>query len=128
MKKALVVLLALMFIGSLSFAQMQAADTTKQAPAAEAKKSMTEEAKTFIGKIVSVTVADPAKGIAKGGVTVVDDMGKTATFTVDSTAKVIDTTLNVVTLNQLKEGQKVTVEHSKTKEGQEEAEAIKVVQ
>ena len=112
MKKIALILLALVFISSVSFAQTATGE----------KKTAGEELKTAVGNVVSVTVAEPTKGIAEGAVTIADNMGKTATFTVKSTAKILDAALNVVTLNQLKKGEKVEVKHSKT-----EAKSINVV-
>jgi len=134
MKKTLVILIALVFTCAPSFAQTQAdtaaqepAAENVQAPAVESAQTMPEQITTFIGKVVTVTVADPANGISESGLTVADDMGKTATYTVNESAKVIDAALNAVTLNQLKEGEKVSIESSKTAEGKEEASTIKVL-
>ncbi len=113
MKKIVIVLLALTVISSISFAQT----TTVE------KKSVAEGTKTVIGKVVSVTLADPAKGVVSEAITVADDAGKTTTFAVKSTVKILDSTLNAITLNQLKAGDKVEVKHSKTNE----AKSISVV-
>ncbi|MDD5680980.1 MAG: hypothetical protein PHI59_07045 [Candidatus Omnitrophica bacterium] len=113
MKKTAVVLLALMLMGYVSFAQA----------AAEGAKSVAEQAGTVVGKIVSVTLIDPAKGITSGAVTIADDMGKTTTYTVDSTAKIVGDTLDAITLNQLKIGEKIQINESEASK----AESIKVI-
>ncbi|MCX5666899.1 MAG: hypothetical protein NTY34_01095 [Candidatus Omnitrophica bacterium] len=69
--------------------------------------------------MVSVTVADPANGIASGTVSVIDAAGKTTNYTVGSVAKVLDTALNAITLNQLKVGDKIKVKGKKTAAGEE---------
>lgn len=112
MKKIVMVVLALAFISSIAFAQT----------ATEPAKTPAQKASDFVGKVVSVTVAEPAKGITAGTVTVVDETGKASTFTVKATAKIIGHTMDVITLNKLKIGDKIKVEQA---EG--EAQSIKVV-
>lgn len=124
MKKLLLVLLALMLVSSVSFAQ----GGTKEAPspAKEVAKGI-ENVGEFVGKVVSVTVADPAKGISEGTIKVADQMGNPVSYTVNSAATIVDASLNAVTLNQLKEGSMVKIKAEKTKEGKEEAKAITVM-
>ncbi len=110
MKKLLLAFVAVLLAGSVCFAQEEAA-----------KKGA--EPMTTIGKVVSVTVVDPAKGITSAVVDVADDMGKTTKFTVDSSVKVVGKTLDAITLDQLKIGDKIEVKHS-----QDKAEAIKVAE
>lgn len=88
----------------------------------EASKAAVEKGGEFVGKVVNVTVTEPAKGIGAGTVTVADGVGKTTTFTVNGTAKILAGTMDVLTLNQLKIGDKVNVTE---KDG--EAQSIKVV-
>ena len=113
MKKIVIVLLAIAFIGSAVFAE-----TTTQE-----KKSAAEKATTVVGKVVDVTVAEPAKGITAGAITVADDVGKTTTYTVYSTAKILGTSLDVITLNQLKIGDKIKIKPTEDNE----AKSIKIV-
>ena len=113
MKKIAVVLLVLIVMGSVSFAQA----------AAEGEKSVAEKAQTVVGKILSVTLIDPAKGITSGAVTVANDMGEVATYTVESTAKILGDTLDVITLDQLKVGEKIQIDKSEANE----AKSIKVI-
>lgn len=120
MKKIAMVLIGIMFISSMCYAHEEGATVTSQVTAAVKK------AGTAVGKVVSVTVADPAQGIMKGGVEIVDDMGKTVNYTADSTTKVVDGALNVVTLGQLKKDEAVKVEYTETEEGAK-AESISVV-
>ncbi len=88
----------------------------------EASKAAVAKGGEFVGKVVNVTVAEPAKGIAEGSVTVVNEVGKTTKFTVKGTAKILAETMDVLTLNQLKIGDKIGVTE---KDG--EAQTIKVV-
>ncbi|MCX5678958.1 MAG: hypothetical protein NTY76_07650 [Candidatus Omnitrophica bacterium] len=113
MKKIAIVLLALAFVSPAIFAQT----------ATPEKKSVAEKASTVVGKIVDVTVADPAKGVTAGVITVADETGKTTTFTVKATAKILAHTLDVITLNKLKVGDKVKIETSSANDAQ----SIKVV-
>ena len=112
MKKIVIVLLAVAFIGSAVFA----ATTQEKKPAAE-------KATTVVGKIVDVTVAEPAKGITAGAVTVADETGKTTTFTVKAGAKILAHTMDVITLNKLQIGEKVKIKAS----AENEAQSIKVI-
>ena len=118
MKKMFGILIALAFVGSICFAQ-EAAKTW----APIKSSSVASAIKTIVGKVVSVTVADPAKGIVNGTVSIVDEAGKTANYTVGSAAKVLDATFNAIPLNQLKVGDKVKVKGKKTTAG-EEAQSI----
>ncbi len=124
MKKLLLVVLALMLVSSVSFAQ----DANKEAPspAKEIAKGVGSIGE-FIGKVVSVTVADPAKGVRDGMVKVADSMGNPISYTVNSAATIVDASFNAITLNQLKEGSMIKVKTEKTKEGKEEAKSINVM-
>ncbi len=123
MKKLLLVALALVLVASFSFAQEAKKLPTPVKEVAKGVESLGE----FVGKVVSVTVAEPAKGITDGTVKVSDDMGNPVSFTVKSTATVVDASLNVITLNQLKEGEKVKIQATTTKEGAKEAKSINVM-
>ena len=118
MKKSVLILIAVAFMAGIAFAQ----EAEKPVPPANA---MIKESKATVGKVVNVTVAEPAKGIANGTVTVMDDTGKAVNFTVTQSTKILGTALDVITLNQLKIGEKIKI---KSKEGSQEASAIKVVQ
>lgn len=113
--KYAVVVLAVVAISSTAYAMCGGCpgDTAKEA---------VEKTGEFVGKVVEVTVADPAKGIADGTVTVADDLGKTSKFTVKGTAKILAHTMDVLTLNQVKIGDKISVT-----EADGEAQTIKVV-
>ncbi len=115
MKKMFGILVVLTFVGSTCFAQ----EAAKTLPTPIKSSSVAAETKTIVGKVVSVTVADPAKGITNGTVSIVDAAGKTTNYTVGSVAKVLNTTFNAITLNQLKEGDKVKVKGKKTTTGEE---------
>ena len=113
MKKTVIILLALAFIGSISYAQTAVTE----------KPTAAQQAKVFVGKVVNVTIADPAKGIAEGAVTVADETGKATTFTVKSTAKILGHAMDVITLDKLKIGDKIKIKEA----GANEARSIKVV-
>ena len=124
MKKLFLVVLALMLVSSVSFAQ--GASKEAPSPAKEIAKGV-ESLGDFVGKVVSVTVADPAKGVRNGTIKVADDMGNPVSYTVNSAATIVDASFNAITLNQLKEGSMVKVKAEKTKDGKEEAKAISVM-
>ncbi|MDD5174091.1 MAG: hypothetical protein WC419_06370 [Candidatus Omnitrophota bacterium] len=124
MKKLLLVVLALMLVSSVSFAQ--SADKKAPSPAKEIAKGI-ENVGEFVGKVVSVTVADPAKGVREGTIKVADSMGNPVSYTVNSAATIVDASFNAITLNQLKEGSMVKVKAEKAKNGKEEAKAISVM-
>ena len=122
MKKLLLVAIALMLVSGVCFAQV-----TEKTP--EPVKSVAKGVQAvgeFVGKVVSVTVAEPTKGVTDNTVKVTDEMGNPISFTVSSAAKITDASLNAITLGQLKAGEKVKVKATKTKEGKEEAKSITV--
>ena len=81
------------------------------------------DTKTAVGTLANVTLAEPAKGIANSTITITDNTGKAMNYTVTQSTKILGATLDVLTLNQLKIGEKIKI---KTKEGSEEASAIKI--
>ena len=119
------VVFALMFAASACFAQGQASE--KAAGPVKAAEKGVQSVGEFVGKVVSVTVAEPAKGITESTVKVSDEMGNPVSYTVNSAATIVDASLNAITLNQLKEGSMVKVKATKTKEGKEEAKSISVM-
>lgn len=122
MKKLLLVAVALMLVSSVCFAQTSEKMVSPVKETVEGVEAITE----FVGKVVSVTVAEPAKGVTESTVKVSDDMGNPVSFTVSSAATIVDASLNAITLNQLKEGEKVKVKATKTKEGKGQAKSIAV--
>jgi len=112
MKKLMIILPALVFISSLAFAE-----------GGNEMKTLAERTKTIIGKVVNVTVAEPAKGINKGAITIADDTGKATTYTVSSTAKILGTALDVITLDKLQIGEKIKIKGTEANE----AKSVKVI-
>ena len=122
MKKLLLAAVALMLVSGACFAQ----SSSKMSEPARSVAKGVETVSEFVGKVVSVTVAEPAKGVTDNMVKISDQMGNPISFTVSSATKITDASLNVITLNQLKEGEKVKINAAKTKEGKEEARTITV--
>jgi hypothetical protein len=122
MKKLLLVVTALMLCACISYAK----DSSNTGEPVKSVAEGVGAVGVFVGKVVSVTLAEPAKGVTDNTVKVSDEMGNPVSFTVNSAATITDASLNVITLNQLKEGEKVKVKAAKTKEGKEEAKAIAV--
>jgi len=121
MKKLALVLIAIVFVAGVAFAEQvppanKIVDETKQ---------VVSDTKAAVGTLTNVTLAEPAKGIANSTITVTDETGKAMEYTVTQSTKILGATLDVVTLNQLKIGEKIKI---KTKEGTKEAAAIKVAE
>ncbi len=118
MKKILIAVLVLVCAASICYA------ATSDAPKAnEPVGAAIESTGVFVGKIVGVvtTGSDSATGPA---ITVANDAGKVVTFPVDPTVQIVDAAVNAVTLNQLKTGEKVSVQYSKDSSGNSKAKAI----
>ena len=119
MKKIFITLAILAFMSSWCFAQ-QPAKQVKAAPKAVI------ETKTMSGKVESTILADPVKG-TKSEIVVVDDSGKSSTFTVKSTATIYDADWKATTLDKINKDERVKVRYSVTKEGVNEAESISLM-
>jgi len=123
---------SLLMSGSLCFAQeaekpANPSITVRAASrATKATVSKATEAKTLVGKIAAVTLADPAKGI-KPEIVVKDKRDKAITLLITSTTSIYDGSWNAVTLENLKVDSKARVKYSKTKEGAYEALAINLI-
>ncbi|MDD5436659.1 MAG: hypothetical protein PHX20_03855 [Candidatus Omnitrophica bacterium] len=113
MKKLALAVIAIAFVAGVAFAQ-------EQAPA----NKMVKDTKAAVGTLTKVTLAEPAKGVAKSTITVTDETGKAMNYTVTQSTKIIGATLDVLTLNQLKIGEKIAIKHN----GGKEASDIKVVE
>jgi len=111
MKKILVLTVALTLAASSAYA-------AEEIKAEEPVGAVLEATTTYAGRVISVITGQEEEETVKGTITVADDTGKAAVFPVDPAVKIVDSTLNALTLNQLKEGDKVTVEY--TKEGDKE--------
>lgn len=123
---------SLLVSGSLCFAQeaeKPANPSTTLRAASKATKSTVSkatEAKTLVGKIAAVTLADPAKGI-KPEIVVKGKSNKAITLLITSTTSIYDVGWNAVTLENLKVDSKARVKYSTTKEGTYEALAINLI-
>ena len=125
MKKIALILIAIVFVAGMAFAQDQVPPANKMVNETKATvNKVAADTKTAIGTLTNVTLAEPAKGIANSTITVTDNTGKAMNYTVTQSTKILGAALDVVTLNQLKIGEKIKI---KTKEGSGEATAIKVV-
>ena len=122
MKKLLLVIAVV----ALMAASVYAADNDKTAT--EPLGALVEASGVFVGTVTSIAVDTLTVGQAKGTVTVADESGKTRIFPVDDTVKIVDATVNVITLNQLKKGEKVEVQYTKAPNGAEKVSSVKVVQ
>ena len=125
MKKVALVLIAIVFVAGMAFAQDNVPPANKIVNTTTTTTTkVVSETKTAVGTLANVTLAEPAKGIANNTITVTDASGKAMMYTVTQSTKILGAALDVVTLNQLKIGDKIKI---KTKEGSDEATAIKVI-
>ena len=123
MKKIALVVIAIAFIAGVAFAEEAPVNKMMTDSKATATK-VASDTKTAVGTLANVTLAEPAKGVVNSTITVTDATGKATLYTITQSTKIIGATLDVLTLNQLKIGEKIKI---KTKEGSDEASAIKVV-
>ena len=125
MKKVALVLIAIVFVAGMAFAQDSTAPVNKMVTSTTTTTTkVASDTKTAVGTLANVTLAEPAKGVANGTVTVTDATGKATLYTITQSTKILGATLDGLTLNQLKIGEKIKI---KTKEGSDEAFAIKVI-
>ncbi|MDO8525617.1 MAG: hypothetical protein Q7S07_03925 [Candidatus Omnitrophota bacterium] len=121
MKKMALVLIAIAFAAGAAFAQDQVPQANK---IVNETNKIASDTKAAVVTLANVTLAEPAKGIANGTITVTDETGKAMNYTVTQSTKILGATLDVLTLNQLKIGEKIKI---KSKEGSQEASAIKII-
>jgi hypothetical protein len=122
MKKILLVTAVII----LTAVSAHAADDNKTAT--EPLGALVEAGGVFIGTVSEVAVNIATAGQAGGAITVADEIGKTKIFPIDDTVRIVDAAVNVITLNQLKKGEKVEVQYSKAPNGAEKVSSVKVVQ
>ena len=125
MKKIALILVAVAFVAGVAFAQDQTPPANKMITETKAVATkVASDTKAAVGTLTNVTLAEPAKGIANSTITVTDETGKAMNYTITQSTKILGATLDVITLNQLKIGEKIKI---KSKNGSEEASAIKVI-
>ena len=105
MKKIVLALLAVVFVASICYAE--ASGKSHHVPkATEPIGAVIETGGVFIGTIVGA--AEQAT-TGKKEITVKSDTGETRIFPFDETVQFVDKTFHILTFNQLKAGEKVTV-------------------
>lgn len=109
-------------VGSICLAQ----DPAAQHKAAGTTSASAETTKKITGKVSSVTLADPAKGV-KSEIVIVDEAGKSTTILVKSTTTIYDANMQAITLDKVIKDQEVKVKYSTTKDGVDEASSIHLV-
>ena len=125
MKKVALVLIAVVFVAGMAFAQDNVPPANKIINTTTTTTTkVVADTKTAVGTLTNVTLAEPAKGIANSTITVTDATGKAMNYTIVQSTKILGASLDVLTLNQLKIGEKIKI---KTKEGSDEASAVKVI-
>ena len=118
-----------MLITSFCFAQQATKPATPSVkpttPSVPSTPAKLVEIKSVTGKIQSATLADPAKG-TKSEIIIADDSGQKYTFLVKSTTTIYDADWKAITLDKIKQDDKVGVTYSTTKEGVNEATSIRI--
>lgn len=99
MKKIILLTLALSFAASFSFAQMPG-----------------ENYKQITGKVKTLTIGKPSKGI-KSQIVVVDDKAGEMKLVVDSEATFWDSQFYAITLDEIKVNDRINIRYNKTDEG-----------
>ena len=125
MKTLLLSLLICAFASTLCFAQPAAPATKAPVPPVSAMKTTTS--KVFVGKVESVSVADAAKG-TKSEIVVLNEAGKKMTFLVKATTTFYEAAGVASTLDKVKAGEKVKIKFETSKEGVDEAKAVRLFQ
>lgn len=120
MKKILLAVLTITFVGSLCFAQEASAPVAKPVPAPV-------ENKVFTGKVISVSIGDVAKG-AKSEIVVLNDKEQKLSFRVKSDTPITAKDGKALTLSDIMKDNKVTIEYTVGKMGNHKAQSIKLVE
>lgn len=129
MKRILGILCACIFSTGLCYAQTPAASSTMpKAPAAVPASKAVETPKTpavkvLMGKVESVSMADPAKG-TKSEIVIMDENAKKSTVLVKSSTTLYDEAWKPMTLDKIKAGDKIKIKYEITPEGMEEAVSV----
>jgi len=105
MRQIFLISLIIMSSASLCFAQMPMAVKPSVTP------TNTVEAKSVSGKVESVVIADPVKGM-KSRINIVGDSGNKTGLTVSATTKIYDSEMKAITLADIKKDQSVTVKYA----------------
>lgn len=116
MKKILIAIFVFVLVASFSYAAE--GDKTK---ATEPAGAVVETGGVIVGKVTNVIEKSLGGGKTSNSLILADDSGRTKIIPLDPTVKFLDTTVDILTLHQLK-GKTVSVEVAK-----EKATSVKVV-
>lgn len=121
-------LLAAIFAIALAASLCHAALSDQPKPkATEPVGAVLETTGVIIGKVTTVIEESLGGGKKKGTLIMADDEGRTKVIPLDNSVEVLDKTFHGITLNQLKKGEKVSVEYTKDKSGAQKAKKVTVV-
>jgi len=120
MKKIILVLFAVTFVSSLCFAQQSSVPVSKAA-------TKPVEIKTFTGKVVAVSLANPAKG-TNSKLEVVNEAGQKLSFVIRVNTTITAKDGRILSLSEIKNGDKASLEYYTTKKGINRAKSIKMVE
>jgi len=137
MKKTLFTLIMATFISSLCFAQQEsvsAKDSQKPAGAATAVVAATTVSapapvltKTIIGEVDAVSTGDVTKG-TKPEILVISEDGQKLSLFVKAGTPIVAKDAKIITLKEIKKGDKVSVEYITKQSGVHRAESIKLIE
>ena len=122
MKKLIFLAIVMSLVSSVCFAQ----DVPVAAKQPTQPQAPQVQAKTIIGKIQAVSLADAVKG-TKNELVVADESGNKITLLVTSTTRIHDSTMAAIGLTQLAKDEKVQVGYHVTAAGANEAASIMLV-
>jgi len=126
MNKMIAVFLVMVFAGAgVSCFAQQNAPVSQPAPAVQAAAKPVD-VKTVIGKIQSVSIADPAKG-TKSEIILSDETGVKTAVLVKETTTIYDVDWKPLGFGKLAKDEKAKVKYLTTKEGINEASSVSIV-
>jgi len=123
MKKILFALVAVAFVATLCFAQKGQTASGSLAPSNRAAVPLV--AKTFVGKVESVSWGGGHKG-AKPGIMAIDDKGQQMDFVAKSNATITGKNGKPIDMTDIKKGDKISVSYVTRSDGVNRAKSIKL--
>jgi uncharacterized protein YxeA len=121
MKKVLFLLLAVIFVSSLCFAQEASVSSGETTAVVQVKT------KTFVGKVASVNAGDSMAGM-KPQITATDESGRQWTFQVASDASIVNKNGEATSLSWIGKDSKVEIKYTETQDSPKMAQSVKVLE
>ena len=125
--KRFYVLLGILTLSSLAYAQQAPVAAKPVAPMAAMAMNAASDTKLATGIIDMITVADAIKGTKSEIVLVDDSPAKKESFLIKDTTTIYDVNLSALSFDKLSKGQSVKIKYMTTKEGVNEAGSINLI-